>query len=76
MLSRSPSNPEHESVFRTCYEVSSELGDFGLDDGPTSLTQVDYDRIGSGFVNLLSSDLRKFHERVQDKLMAESAGGC
>ncbi|OWZ15557.1 hypothetical protein PHMEG_00010774, partial [Phytophthora megakarya] len=31
MLTRSSSNPEHESVFRTCYEVSSELGQMGLD---------------------------------------------
>ncbi|KAE9020699.1 hypothetical protein PR001_g13533 [Phytophthora rubi] len=73
MLSRSPSNPEHHSVFRTCFEVSSELGDFGRNAGPTSLTQTDCDRIGSSVVMLLSSDLHKFHERIQDELMAESA---
>jgi hypothetical protein len=65
MLSRSPSNPDGESVFRTCYEVSSELREQSRD-----VRSSDFDRLSNGVVNLLSSDLRKFHERVQEKLLA------
>ncbi|KAL4145457.1 hypothetical protein PRNP1_013127 [Phytophthora ramorum] len=72
MLSRSPSDPEHASVFRSCYEVSSEVRDLGLDVGINSSAERNYDRISHGVLNLLSSDLRRFHERVQGTLLAES----
>ncbi|KAG7376412.1 hypothetical protein PHYPSEUDO_013590 [Phytophthora pseudosyringae] len=72
MLSRSAKNPEQESVFHTCYEVSSELGDIGQAEAEIGFDD-NYGRIGNGVVNLLSNDLRKFHERVQDKLLAAEA---
>ncbi|GMF55962.1 unnamed protein product [Phytophthora fragariaefolia] len=75
MLSRSLNDLDHESVFRTFYEISSELGDVGRTADPTSLTMADYDRIGNAVVNLLSGDLRKFHERIQNNLLADTSIG-
>ncbi|KAG3189841.1 hypothetical protein PC128_g11580 [Phytophthora cactorum] len=76
MLSRSAKSPDHKSVLYTCYEVSSEL-DTKQRDADCATTEADYnydhDRIGNGVVKLLSSDLRKFHERIQGKLLACTA---
>ncbi|KAG3111571.1 hypothetical protein PI124_g9325 [Phytophthora idaei] len=73
MLSRSAKSPDHESMLYTCYEVSSEL-DTKQRDADCATTEADYnydhDRIGNGVVKFLSSDLRKFHERIQGKLLA------
>ncbi|KAK1935830.1 hypothetical protein P3T76_010524 [Phytophthora citrophthora] len=73
MLSRSVENPEEESILHTCYKVSSELDESAelADHGTASIgCAYDYDRIGNGAVNLLSAELRKFHERVQGELLA------
>ncbi|ETP39785.1 hypothetical protein F442_12781 [Phytophthora nicotianae P10297] len=73
MLSRSIKNPEHESLLRTCYEVSSEL-DTKQQDASCATTETDYsDHIGNRVINLLSSELRGFHERIQNKLLAGTA---
>ncbi|KAL3670596.1 hypothetical protein V7S43_003788 [Phytophthora oleae] len=73
MLSRSAENPDQESIFHSCYEVLSELDESAqhADYATASIGCVyDYNRIGNGAVNLLSSELRKFHERVQGELLA------
>ncbi|KAF4142157.1 hypothetical protein GN958_ATG08655 [Phytophthora infestans] len=77
MLLRSAYNPEQESVLHTCYEVSGEL-DTKQNDGATTGTESDWDRVGNSATTLLSGELRRFHERVQDKLLTDKASteGC
>ncbi|RLN65942.1 hypothetical protein BBJ28_00008039 [Nothophytophthora sp. Chile5] len=76
MVSRASGNPKHESVFRSCYQVSSETRE-PLADPPMAAfhnvapSKDDLDRLCSGVVNGLGSELRSYYQRVQNNLLSE-----
>ncbi|RLN86267.1 hypothetical protein BBJ28_00016278 [Nothophytophthora sp. Chile5] len=76
VISRTPSNPEHESIFRTCYQVYAERRESPSSAGPdgdrsAAPSTEDLDRLCSCVLNALSADMRMYTQLIQNKLLAE-----
>ncbi|RLN65938.1 hypothetical protein BBJ28_00008040 [Nothophytophthora sp. Chile5] len=76
VISRTPGNPEHESILRTCYQAYAERRESPGTAGPNgvrsaALSTENIHRLCSCVLNALSADMRMYTQLIQNKLLAE-----